>query len=104
MEKGAFVISSPYLVMLLFMQPRIKCGSEAPGGRNSPTLPSKKNLLSIYLTITQESAVYCCRFETICENFVFIQLAAVEKSLQPSMKQEPHHYKAPDDTTKEVAR
>lgn len=29
--KRAFVISPPYLVMLLFMQPRIKCGSEEPG-------------------------------------------------------------------------
>lgn len=43
--KWGFVISSPYLVMVLhrgkalFMELRIRCGSEA-WGRNSPTLPS----------------------------------------------------------------
>lgn len=62
----AFVISSPYLVTglyrgkALFMQLRIKCGSETRG-RYSKALPSRQ-MYCLLAAITHEFAGYCCIF------------------------------------------
>lgn len=70
----AFVISSPYLVTVLyrgkalFMLPRIKCGSEA-WGWNSPTVPPSQ-IYCLFITITQGFMIYCCNSKTISAKFV----------------------------------